>query len=182
MNTKDKAVAEIIEFFKSDERYLLLKGTHQHKKHALVLAVLCSSPQSLKILFRSNHSTNTETFLNEAGIGLKRSLKSGHAIRLGRHLLYTDTVNKSSWKNSPDDLNVGIIYPFDALSSRKKGKSCLDDLIRRQPSKICLVTCTDNVDLGWVNEFNPIEVVYDAEEEDPEYHKRVLDCLAGKLY
>ncbi|MDD2475858.1 MAG: hypothetical protein PHI32_08100, partial [Dysgonamonadaceae bacterium] len=58
---------------------------------------------------------------------------------------------------------------------RLLGQSRVQDLIDRNAKKIILITWTDNKDFSWVNQYNPCHVVYDAEEENPEYHQRVKE-------
>ncbi|MGF7059339.1 hypothetical protein [Brassicibacter mesophilus] len=51
----------------------------------------------------------------------------------------------------------------------------MDDLIRNTVHKVFIVSWTDSYDYSWLDEFGMNRtVVFDAEEEDPAYHGRVL--------
>jgi len=92
------------------------------------------------------------------------------------HQLFVDTINPASWNSTPLKIDVAIVYPLDSLNM-DEGDDCVQDLLRRSAKKVFLVSWTDNVDFSWTDQFNPVRVVYDAEEEDPEYHRRVLELL-----
>ncbi|MNP75240.1 hypothetical protein D3C76_1722680 [compost metagenome] len=55
----------------------------------------------------------------------------------------------------------------------------IEDLHERvsKTGKIFLVSWTDNYDYNWLSNIVERHVVYDAEEEDPEYHNRVLSHI-----
>ena len=173
MNTKEKAVKGILSFLQSDQQFLFLNGTYQNEKHPLALAaVLYQYPGPATILFRVNAQRNADIFLSP--IGIRRSPKPGTPIRVEEHNLYVDTINPRSWNSSPSRIDVAIVYPTDSLNADKGGE-CVEDLVRRQANKIMLVTWTDNKDFGWVDQFNPVRVTYDAEEKRPDYHARMRE-------
>jgi len=62
------------------------------------------------------------------------------------------------------------------------GDKCVQDLIRHQAKKIFLVSSTDSKDFGWTNQFKPVHVIFDAKEENPEYHERVIQALNSASY
>lgn len=180
MNTKENAIKEILLFLDSDERFLLLTGTFQNRKHILALQLILSTfPTPTTILFRAGHSSNFETFLRPV-ISLQRKPKTGTPIRIkGGYNLYVDTINSKSWGSTPRNLDVAVVYPLDALNE-DNGDDCVQDLIRRNTRKILLISWTDNKDFFWVEQFDPRHVSYDAEEERPDYHKEMLKLVSEK--
>ena len=71
------------------------------------------------------------------------------------------------------------MYPLDSFGV-EEGTKCVADLIARGAKKILLVTWTDNRDLGWVDQYSPVRVTFDAEAERPDYHERMQEHVAGK--
>lgn len=112
MNTKEKAAQEIIDFIHSNNKVLLLTGTHQNEKHVLAISLILSEyPAPATILFRTNHSNNTSMFLSSV-LTLKTKPKTGKPINLqGSYSLYVDTINQMSWKSSPSEIDVAVVYP-----------------------------------------------------------------------
>ena len=179
MNTKEKARHNILSFIQSKDRVLLLTGTHQYKKHILALSVILSkSLPSAIILFRVNDARNIGRILSPI-LKLTNNPTIGSPINIkGGHKLYVDTINRRSWSSSPSDIDLAIVYPVDSLNF-KNGHDCVQDLIDRNPKKVFLISCDDDRDFTWIDQFNPVRAIYDAEEEDPEYHKRVIDLLSS---
>jgi len=175
MNDKITAEREIKDFLTSSDRFLFLSGTNQFKKHSLVLKILCAQSAARKtVLFRGNSMDNVSNFLSDV-FEISKKPKTGTPILIaGKHQLYCDTINSKSWGDAPRPIDIGIIYPIDSLDYLKDD-SPVQDLIRRQAKKIFLITWTDNKDFSWVSSLTQRHVVYDAEDEDPEYHKRVLE-------
>ena len=58
MNTKQNAIESIEEFLHSDERCLLITGTHQYAKHKLIMAILDKHFENHLFLFRTNSLKN----------------------------------------------------------------------------------------------------------------------------
>lgn len=179
MHTREKAIHTLSSYLRSDERFLLLTGTYQNRKHLLALSVVLSQyPSPATILFRANHSRSIRDFLAPMLNALKEP-KIGTPINVqGGYTLYADTINRRSWPSSPYDIDVAIIYPLDSLGY-EAGDECVQDLVRRKAKKILLISWTDNRDFGWTDQFSPVHVVYDAEQEDPEYHKRMIELLSS---
>lgn len=177
MNTRTKALEEINSFLQSNHRFMLLTGTFQTEKHPLVLAaILTQFPTPATILFRANHANHFDTFLSPV-LKLSKKPKTGTPIAIqGGYTLYIDTTNRSSWGSSPSNIDIAVVYPIDSLSLQL-GDECVQDLIARKAKKIILVSWTDNKDFSWVNQFSPIPVAFDAEEERPDYHQRMIEIL-----
>lgn len=174
MNTKEKVIAEINRFLASDNKYLLLTGTFQNEKHPLVLDMLAMTPGPLSILFRSSTMQNASLFLEN-----KKPRSRGTPIILGTHKIYLDSINKTSWRISPKQVDVGILYPIDAFSP-SEGHACVEDFLTRGAQKIFLVSWTDNVDLTWTDSLSCVHAIYDAEAERPDYHKRMLESIQAR--
>lgn len=179
MNTRQNATQSILSFLRTDDQFLLLTGTHQYEKHVLVLSTIFSNyPAPATILFRASHSNNIQRDLSLVPeLTLTKKPKPGDSIIHGEFILYVDTMNRRTWYSSPSGVDVAILYPIDALGY-DEGDDCVQDLIRRKAKKIFLVSWTDSKNFGWTDQFNPIRVIFDAAEEDPEYHQRVLESVA----
>ena len=177
MNTRQKATQSISSFLQADEKFLLLTGTYQKEKHVLALSLILSKyPTPATILFRANHARNTMDFLSPV-LNLTKEPKTGVPISVqGRYTLCVDTINPMSWHSSPYNIDVAMVYPIDSLEY-DAGDDCVQDLIRRKARKIFLVSWTDDKDFSWTDQFNPVHVIFDAEEENPEYHKRMMELL-----
>ncbi len=179
MNTKEKATQNVLSFIRSDKKFLLLTGTYQNKKHVLALSLILSQyPSPATILFRANHTMHISDFLSPI-LDLTKEPKVGIPINIqGGHKLFVDTINPRSWYSSPPNIDVAIVYPLDSLGY-DDGDNCVQDFLRKNAKKIFLVSWTDNKDFGWTDQFSPVHIIYDAEEEDPKYHKRMLELLSS---
>jgi len=111
---------------------------------------------------------------------LPRAPRSGVPFNIkGGYKLYFDTIDPATWHSTPSNIDVAIVYPLDSLDP-DNGDDCIQDLLRRKAKKVFMVSWTDNKDFSWTNQFNPVRVIYDAEEEDPELHRRVKIMLSSK--
>jgi len=179
MNTRKNATQKILSFLQSQEKFLLLTGTYQFQKHVLALTIIFQNyPPPATILFRVNHLDNAISFLSPV-LNLRKRPKPGIPIEVDSYSLYVDSMNPKTWWSSPLDVDIAVVYPIDSLDY-DSGDNCVQDLIRRKTKKILLVSCNDDVDFGWVEQFNPVHVVFDAEEEKPDYHKKVLEMWKSK--
>jgi len=175
-NDFQSAVGEVARFLQSEALVAVVRGTHQNKKHTLVLdCALVDTSTTFRILFRVNSRRDADDF--RRGVGFSRAPGAGSSLSYKGHRLYVDTINPRSWRDSPSPIDIGVVYPLDSLDA-DSGSVCVDDLKRRGATKIFLVTCTDNFDLTWVTSYDPYWITYDAEDEDPAYHQRVKDVTA----
>ena len=177
MNTKEKAITDLIDFLKTEDQVLLFTGTHQNVKHVLAFQAVLLMPNPYTILFRTGNARDYETYLssilkftNRPKSGTKYSLRSGQK-------LYLDTINSASWSKTPRSIDLAIVYPIDVVDERE-GDRIVNDLIGRKAEKIILVSWTDNKKYSWAEQFNPRKVIYDAEAERPEYHNEMLKLTA----
>jgi len=182
-NNRDNTVRELNEFIESDsEKVILLKGTHQYEKHSLVLKIISESNQFNVGLYRSNSLQNVADQLRQAKYNVKINHKfsSGKRYNLSGVTFYFDSLfTKSTWRNSPQELDFALIYPMDSFCEKKEPvkKEFISDILNhRSIRKIFIVTWTDiRHDYDWLQPFVDRTIVFDAEEENPEYHKRVLN-------
>ena len=176
MNTKALAGQKITEFLSSEDRTMVLSGTHMFKKHKLVLKLLAKEYEGLKILLRVNSLQNTES---RDFLGFKA--ETGKAYKLDKNKLYIDSMNRKSWSKTPNDFDIIIFYPAGSLYNRKSEevKNNLEDIFEvKNVNKIIFVTCQegDYCDISYLKEYDDIvHVKYDSEEDDIEYHNRVLE-------
>ncbi|GED55463.1 hypothetical protein EDM54_23840 [Brevibacillus borstelensis] len=171
MNTKENAMKSIVDFFLSEDKCLYVNGTHQNKKHPLVLRCLKNLAEPSSILFRTNAMGNLGTIFGTNG----KRFKSGVAYPLGIHKLYFDSLNPTSQRNTPGNLDYVVVYPVDSVCKDKKAKEIIQDVLQMAKQKVILVSWTDVFDNSVVKEYVDRYVAYDAEEDDPAYHQRVLE-------
>lgn len=180
MGNKEQATAQIEEFLQSSEKCMLLTGTHQYEKHKLIIRILNKKLERHLILFRTNSMQNIE---NEEFLGwvhIKKNIKAGERVRIGRNFYECDSLNAvSTWNKTDNKFSCAILYPLDPLCRSKK-LHAIDNLFQdKDISKIFLVSWTDQkeYDYSVYKRYISRHVVYDADEEDPVYHKRVLDII-----
>ncbi|AVR33505.1 hypothetical protein CN936_23055 [Bacillus cereus] len=170
MNTRQKATKELVEFLVSDEKCVLLTGTYQNEKHILVFSVLRAIQEDVKVLFRVNNLNNAGVFLGVEG----GKMQTGKAYSAGNLDIFVDSINDRSWNKTPRDLDYAILYPIDGVNKDSDKKKIIEDLFNyRNTKKIFLVSWTDNRDFGWLNDYIDRHIIFDAEEENPEYQKRM---------
>jgi len=177
VNTKVKAEKRIVEFLESNNGTMVLSGTHMFEKHKLVLEVLEKYFINLKILLRVNtlQDTQSRNFL-----GMR--VKTGTKYKLGRNIVYIDSINSNSWGNTPNDFDIAIIYPAGVFANKESQmtKNNLSDIFEiKNINKIIFVTCQERTDISYLKEYDDIfHVEYDSEEDDIDYHNRVLENKA----
>jgi hypothetical protein len=176
MNTKTKAKQEIIDFLKSESGTMVLSGTHMFKKHKLLLSILAENCEGLKILLRVNSLKNTES---RDFLGFQA--KTGVSYKLWKNNIYIDSMNTNSWKRTPNDFDIIIFYPAGSLYNRNsiEVKNNLEDIFKfKNVNKIIFVTCQEGKysNISYLKEYDDIiHIKYDSEEDDIEYHTRVLE-------
>lgn len=180
MNGKAQAIQEIKEFLVSDEKCMLITGTHQYKKHLLVMSILDKEYSKRRILFRINGMEN----INDRNFTpLKKKPIAGEAVRLGNNAYEFDSFNTvNTWHKTSKKFSFAILYPIDALCRSKK-LDALEDLFKhKEINKIFLCSWTDAIDYDYsiFSSYFTRHVVYDAQEDDPAYHQRVLDITKGR--
>mgnify|MGYP005828836913 CR=1 FL=1 len=180
-NNRKNAIENLIEFIRSDEKVVLIKGTHQYEKHSLVMQLLDESDLNVGV-FRSNSLQNISTFLGHAGykVPLNKRFSSGKGYRTGTTTFYFDSLfTKSTWSKSPTQMDFALVYPMDSFceqNQKTKDEFLYDILTRKSIKKIFIVTWTDiRHGYDWLTEYVDRTIIYDAEEEDPAYHQRVLE-------
>ncbi len=181
-NNKEQFIREIKHFIESDEKCVLVTGTHQYEKHIGVMALLNKYMLHSMVLFRSNAMQNlTErSFLGEF---LNKKPKMGEKFRIENNIYEADSFNnKGSWGKTSEKFDAAILYPIDAIARKDVSTECIDNLFEcKCIKKIFLISWTDcSYDFSTFDKYVDKRVVYDAEEEDIEYHKRVLE--SGKKF
>lgn len=178
-NNKENLLRNIEEFLNSDEKCMFITGTHQYRKHIMVMAALDQLRPKSHVLFRSSTMQN---LLNRDFLGrfISKQPKIGQAFRMGNNVYEADTfTNSSSWYKSSREFDFAIFYPIDAIARGDVNIKCIDNLFSSKDiGKIFLVSWTDrNYDYSIFKKYIDRECVYDAEEEDAEYHKRVIEII-----
>jgi len=177
MNGIQQAVDKISDFLESDEKGLLLTGTHQYKKHKLVMSILNTSYRNAHILFRTNAMGN---ITNNSFIGIPCQPRPGQHVRINGNIYEFDAFTpKNTWYATAKQFDFAIVYPIDGMCSDSKYGPIEYLTEYKKIGKMLLCSWTDRLDYDYseLRAFYSRHVVYDAEEEDPEYHDRVLSCL-----
>lgn len=177
MHTQETATKTIEDFLNSEDRCLLLTGTHQYKKHKLVMHILNEKYAGKSILFRINSMQNItgNDFLGFAGI--TKQPKAGEVIKVSNNYYQIDSyINYSTWDKHSSKIEFAIVYPVDAFLYRNKNYEAIEDLIQNNSiKKIFFISWTDKASINESFEkYYTFHAVYDAEKEDIEYHKRVI--------
>lgn len=175
MNSKDIAISQISNFISSHETGLLLTGTHQYEKHRLVMRIINKSYNNAKILFRINLMQN---ITGDSFIGLKKQPKAGEFVKIGNNYYSFDSFNSiSTWQKTDNQFDFAILYPIDALCRSHNISPLIDLFEHKSIGKIFLISWTDRreYDYAQFSDYFSAHVIFDAEDDDPEYHRRVLD-------
>ena len=87
MSNKETAIRQFEEFLKSDDKGVLITGTHQYDKHKLAMKVINKHYSGANILFRINAMSNIadNEFLGWAGV--KKQPKAGEKVRIGKTII-----------------------------------------------------------------------------------------------
>lgn len=178
MNTREKATKNIEEFLKSDEKCMLLTGTHQIEKHKLILQVINRSVLvKSRILFRVNALNNVESIFQNSRL----KVKAGEPKKLGRHIMYIDSINRATWDKVEKNIDYVIAYPLDSISGCSNREEIIENLLQTKGlKKLFLVSWVDVQDNTWLENIIDRKVVFDCEEEKPGQHKRILDLRNTK--
>lgn len=178
MNTRANAIKDIEEFLKSDKRCMLVTGTHQFNKHILVMAVLDKYNKNARILFRANGVSNAFDNRNILGQFENKKHKAGEYFKIHNNYYCVDSFDREdTWWKTNDNYKFAILYPLDAITRKDIKVECIRELLDdKKVDKVFLVSWTDHNedDLSIYDEFIDAKTVYDAEEEDIHYHRRVL--------
>ena len=175
MNGRQHAEQQIRDFIESDEQGMLLTGTHQFEKHKLIMAIIGTDYPNASVLFRIDGMGNTT---NPSLVGLSRQPKAGEVVRYLRcRYSFDATTRPSTWDQTVRPFSAAIVYPLDWMMKERKLEP-LKELTRcRKISKVFYCSCKDfpEYDYSLLEGLYQRHVVFDSEEENPEYHQRVLD-------
>lgn len=177
MNNREDLRQAIDNFVGSDEKGMLVMGTHQFNKHKSVMAWLNQFRPGSRVLFvinKMDHITDSEF------IGLRKQPKIGEPVKFHNNTYEFSNFNLLSRTHLRHD--YAIVYPIDALVRNKEVK-VFEELARMQIGKIFYVTWMDmkTYDFSILDPYVQCRAYYDIEEEDPAAHQRVLNvCNASR--
>ncbi len=176
-NNRKNLLNDIKAFLLSDDKCMLITGTHQYQKHIMVMAALYKYYENAKVLFRTNSIQNV-TNREFLGRFISKSPKAGERFRIQNNIYEVDSFNNSgTWYKTSNEFDFAIVYPIDAMTRKDVRLQGIDDLFEyKKIGKIFLVSWTDRSDdYSLYDKYVDRHSVFDAEEEDLEYHKRVLE-------
>lgn len=139
-NNKEQLIKSIEEFLASDEKCMLITGTHQYEKHIAAMAMLNQCMPNSKILFRINTMQNI-TGDSFWGKYVSKKPKAGEKFKIGKNIYEADTFNtKNSWSKTSSHFDAAILYPIDAIARKVVKIDCIENLfLHKHISKIFLV-------------------------------------------
>lgn len=166
----------------ANEKCMFITGTNQYRKHIVTIAALDRLAPGSHVLFRSSVMKN---LLDREFLGrfISRQPQIGEKYRIGNNIYESDTfTNSSSWFKTDSRLDFAIFYPIDAIARRNVNIKCIDNLFfEKKIDKVFLISWTDlNYDYSIFDKYVDRRCTYDAEEEDIEYHKRVLELIEDR--
>lgn len=182
MNNKDSLIKNVLGFLENDEKVVLITGTNQYEKHKTVIAILNKYRPKSKILFRTNSMSNIydEQFLGWTG-SLKKKVKAGETFKISKNYYQVDSFNtERTWYQTATNFDYAILYPIDACLRNNSLDKVLNNLINeKNVKKIFLISWTDSkhYDYDKISKYYYQRFIYDALEENPEYHNRVLNII-----
>ena len=179
-NGKKQLMQKIEDFIKSDKKCMFITGTHQYQKHLLTIAMLEHLCPGSHVLFRSG---GMQTLTDEYFLGqfIEKQPKIGEKYRIGNNIYESDTIyNSGSWHKTSLNFDFAIIYPIDSIAREgKKYLKCIDNLFDfKKVEKVFLISWTDSkYDYSIFDKYVDASCIYDVEEENLDYHKRVLERI-----
>lgn len=179
MNNKENLIKSSLNFLKNNEKVVLITGTNQYEKHKTIIKLLNEYCPNSKILFRTNLMSN---IYNESFLGwtrcMKKGIKSGQNVEISKNIYQIDSFNtKQTWNRTDDEFDYAIVYPIDACIRDKSLEKVLKNLLdEKDIKKIFLISWTDSIkyDYEKFSNYYCERIIYDALEENPKYHNRVL--------
>lgn len=179
MNNKENLIKSSLNFLNSDEKVVLITGTNQYEKHKTIIKLLNEYCPNSKILFRTNRMYNiyNESFLGWTGY-LKKKIKSGETFKISKNYYQVDSFNtEQTWNQTDNKFDYAIVYPLDACIRDNILEKVLNNLLNEKDvKKIFLISWTDSIEYDYEKFSNYYceRIIYDALEENPKYHNRVL--------
>lgn len=109
---------------------------------------------------------------------MKKGIKSGQNVEISKNIYQIDSFNtKQTWNRTDDEFDYAIVYPIDACIRDKSLEKVLKNLLdEKDIKKIFLISWTDSIkyDYEKFSNYYCERIIYDALEENPKYHNRVL--------
>lgn len=174
MSNYENAKEGLREFLSNEtEVVAILEGTNENKKHILAMEVALNNLKNGgSILFVTSVIIRIEKFLSES---LKISEKEIKGVSRKRIFIWKNVQffieTFASHIETPYDIDIAIIYPFDACRKKEIAEKCIYNL-KRKAKKIICCTWADNRD--WMNQIPGKRITYHIKEEWPEEHTRIL--------
>lgn len=182
-NNKANIIKEISDFLDSNEKGMLITGTHQYNKHIAAMHVINQKYKNKHILFRTNGMGMVQTHLKSI---VKRTPRAGDMMRIKNNIYEFDAFTSTrTWFISSDELKAIIVYPIDPIARGDVKLECINELYEfKKFDKIIFISWTDNLENNYslFDEYVDRKCVYDAEDEDTDYHNRVLKNISDKFW
>jgi len=126
-NNKANIIREISDFLDSNEKGLLITGTHQYKKHIAAMYVINEKLKNSRILFRTNAMDMVQNHLKTM---VRKKPKAGDPLRIQNNIYEFDAfTSRGTWHKTSSDFSVVIVYPIDAIARGGVKLECIDDPI-----------------------------------------------------
>ena len=133
------------------------------------------------MFFRTNGMNNilNREFVGWTGLK-RRKVKSGEKLKIGKKFYEFDSFNTTNtWSRTSANFDFAIVYPIDSMIRENKFDGIDNLYTNKDIKKIFLVLWTDNnsYDYEKISKYYNGHIIYDAKEENIEYHKRVLNIV-----
>ena len=142
------------------------------------MAMIDKYYKNAHILFRINALQNITDDSYLGSVGVKKQPKTGEQVQIGRNYYEFDSLfNRGTWLKTSNQFDFAIIYPIDALAWEQNIEPVEDISCNKTIKKMlfCSWTDGDNHEYPFLSDYYNRHVIYDAEEDDPAYHKCVLE-------
>jgi hypothetical protein len=157
---------------------MLITGSHQYDKHKAVIQYLDKNHKNIRVLFRTNSMAMVKEHLNAP---MSATPKAGQTIKIGNNKYEFDAfTSRVTWHHSSNKFAAVIVYPIDPIARKSLSLESIEDLYSYKTfQKIFFISWTDNKDNDYsiFDKYIDRKCTFDAEEEDQDYHKRVIDII-----
>ncbi|RAS89614.1 hypothetical protein A3863_10365 [Priestia endophytica] len=136
----DEFEIEFEEFLRSDNKYLFFHGNSQEDRHLYILKFVKERLRNRKILFRTNSLENATDFAR-----LKKGKASSTKLysHFNNNFYFDSYFTDRSMTNTPDTVDIAIIYPLEGLIRNNKVNKLFEDINDKNIRKVVFVSWLD---------------------------------------
>lgn len=157
LSNQEVVSREIIEFLKSDtEKVMLIKGTNDFKKHALVLKMINENKSLKRGLFRTHRLKSFSIHFKQTNpeVPLNIGNQAGETQLVGDTFFSFDSFDESTWGKTPSKLDFALIYPIELYNKKANElkEAFINNILEEKSiNKIFIVSNVDDKgDYAWL--------------------------------